>query len=131
MKPSPIHTHGRADYVGIAGSLLCIVHCLLTPVLAVGSSLAVEHHHSVAGFLRLDYLFILVNGLAVYYATREHKLPLVKGLLWLAFGLFAVSLLLEGTAAAFVWLGYIGSGLLVAGHTINLLLCRPWQMAHK
>ncbi|GAB3174480.1 MerC domain-containing protein [Telluribacter humicola] len=130
MKTSPIHTHGRADYVGIAGSLLCIVHCLLTPVLAVGSSLTVEHH-VVAGFLHLDYLFILVNGLAVYYATRDHKFPLVKGLLWLAFGLFAVSLLLEGKGDMFVWLGYVGSGLLVAGHAINLLLCRTWMMAHK
>ncbi|WP_247236921.1 MerC domain-containing protein [Telluribacter sp. SYSU D00476] len=130
MKPSPIHTHGRADYVGIAGSLLCIVHCLLTPVLAVGSSLTVDDH-TIAGFLHLDYLFVLVNGLAVYYATRGHKFPLVKLILWLAFGLFAVSILLEGTATVFVWLGYIGSGVLIAGHAVNLLLCRPWMMAHK
>ncbi|HEV7348956.1 MerC domain-containing protein [Telluribacter sp.] len=130
MKPQPIHTHGRADYVGIAGSLLCIVHCLLTPALALGTSLSASHH-VVAGFLHLDYLFILVNGLAVFYATREHKFPVVKGLLWLAFGLFAVSLLFENQASAFVWLGYVGSGLLVVGHAINLLLCRPWLMAQK
>jgi hypothetical protein len=130
MKPSPIHIHRRADYVGIAGSVLCLVHCLVTPALAVGTSLTAGHQ-VVAGFLPLDYLFILINGMAVYYATRGHKHAVLRVVLWLAFGLFSLSLLLENQAPVFAWLGYLGSGLLVLGHGLNLLLCRPWQVAHK
>jgi hypothetical protein len=69
MKAS--HSHGKADYIGILGSVLCIIHCLLMPALAFGSSYASHHEH--VGMLSLDYFFILINGIAVYYATRNHK----------------------------------------------------------
>ncbi|GAB2779560.1 hypothetical protein GCM10027275_23880 [Rhabdobacter roseus] len=117
------HPHRRADYLGIVGSVLCLVHCLVTPALAVGSSLLVEHEAHV-GSIPLDYLFILVNGLAVYYATRSHEAKWLKNVLWAAYLLFSVSLVLEEHGRVFAWLGYLGSGLLVLGHGLNLYFCR-------
>ncbi len=120
------HTHGKADYIGIAGSLLCLVHCLLTPALAVGSSLT-THHHLAAGMINLDYFFILINGVAVYFATRDHKVTGLRLFLWSSLLLFSVALLLENVSPVFSVLGYIGSGLLIAGHFYNLIYCRPWS----
>lgn len=125
MKPktslSTPHTHGKADYIGVAGSVLCLVHCLITPALALGSSLSIDHHTAGGG---LDYLFILVNGLAVFFATREHRSPALRLFLWASFALFSVSLLLEHDFAGFKTLGYVGSGLLILGHLYNLIYCR-------
>jgi hypothetical protein len=117
------HVHGKADYFGIAGSILCIVHCLLVPALALGSTFA--HDHSArAGLLSLDYFFILINGIAVFYATREHKSLPLRILLWGALSIFSVSLILESRGAAFTVLGYVGSGLLIAGHLVNIYICQ-------
>jgi hypothetical protein len=117
------HQHGKADYIGIAGSVLCIIHCLLVPALAFGSTIA-HDHHADTGLISLDYFFILVNGIAVYFATRDHKSLPLRILLWGALSLFAVSLIFEGQNQAFSWLGYAGSGLLIAGHVINIYLCQ-------
>jgi hypothetical protein len=120
MKAS--HSHGKADYIGILGSVLCIIHCLLMPALAFGSSYASHHEH--AGMLSLDYFFILINGIAVYYATRNHKSIPVRIILWGALVLFSTSLILEGKHIVFAWLGYAGSALLIIGHLLNLYICQ-------
>jgi hypothetical protein len=121
MKPT--HVHGRADYIGIAGSILCILHCLIVPALAFSSTLA-HNHHANTGLISLDYFFILVNGLAVFYATRNHKALWLRIFLWGALSLFAVSLIFEHQYQAFTWLGYVGSGLLIIGHVINIYICQ-------
>lgn len=117
------HSHNKADYVGILGSLLCIVHCLALPVLALGTSIGHDHHAHI-GFLSLDYLFILVNAIAVYFATRDHRSVLVKVLLWSALVIFGVSLVFEERHVMFQWLGYVGSALLITGHLINVYICQ-------
>lgn len=117
-----VHSHNKADYIGILGSVLCIIHCILVPALAFGSSVA--SHHSHDGLRYLDFLFILINGVAVYYATRHHKSLPLRILLWGALALFSVSLLFEGKHAIFSWLSYAGSALLIVGHLINLYICQ-------
>jgi len=123
------HSHSKADFMGIAGSILCLIHCLITPALALGTSLT-AHNHLLGGIIDLDYFFIFINGLAVYFATREHRLPALRLFLWGAFLLFAVSLILENYYPAFKVLGYLGSGLLIAGHVYNVIYCRPWRIVN-
>ncbi|MCF0052914.1 MerC domain-containing protein [Dyadobacter sp. LJ53] len=116
------HSHSKADYIGILGSVLCIVHCLLMPALAFGTTMTAHHDH--AGLISLDYLFILINGVAVYFATKNHKSVAVRAILWGSLALFSVSLIFEAAHPAFVWLGYIGSALLIIGHLLNLYICQ-------
>ncbi|MCF2491156.1 MerC domain-containing protein [Dyadobacter sp. CY347] len=116
------HSHSKADYIGILGSVLCIVHCLLMPALAFGTTMTAHHDH--AGLISLDYLFILINGVAVYFATKNHKSVAVRTILWGSLALFSVSLIFEAAHPVFTWLGYIGSGLLIIGHLINLYICQ-------
>ncbi|MCF2444385.1 MerC domain-containing protein [Dyadobacter sp. CY345] len=117
------HTHNKADYIGILGSVLCIVHCIAMPVLALGSTFGHDHHAHI-GFISLDYLFILINAVAVYFATRGHKKSFVNLFLWVALAIFAVSLIFEERNIVFQWLGYLGSALLITGHLINLYICQ-------
>ncbi len=123
IKVQSANGHGNADYIGITGSVLCIIHCILTPVIAVSSSLLFKDS-LVEGMHMLGYAFILINGVAVYYATRNGHLEKLNKFLWGAFALFAASILLEEVSEVFHYLGYLGSFLLIVGHSLNLYLCR-------
>ncbi|MBC3787928.1 MerC domain-containing protein [Spirosoma utsteinense] len=112
----------KADYVGITGSLLCIVHCLVTPVLVMTSTL-LKHDTLRVGFLSLDYLFIGINILAVRSASRHTSMP-IKTMLWTCLALFSAGLLLEDIHEGFEYLAYIASLSLVITHLANIRYCR-------
>ncbi len=109
----------KADYVGITGSILCIIHCLITPVLLVTSNI-LQHDTLRVGYMSLDYVFIGVNIVAVYFATRHYAAPAVRVALWSCLTVFAVAILLEDVNPAFEYLGYAASFGLVTTHLINI-----------
>jgi hypothetical protein len=125
--PPTRHAHGKADYIGVAGSVLCLIHCLVAPALALVPSLSISHSQGAG----LDYLFIVINGFAVFFATREHQIPALRMFLWASFLLFSISLLFEDHSSVFKLLGYLGSGLLILGHLYNLIYCRTWLLEKK
>lgn len=116
----------KADYIGITGSVLCIIHCLITPVLLMTTGL-LQDHHLRFGFLSLDYIFIAVNIMAVYFATRHYAQPVIKRALWGFLALFAVGIMLEDVNEAFEYLGYAASAGLVVTHLINIRQHRQHQ----
>lgn len=105
--------------MGIVGSVLCMIHCLVTPVLLVSSSVF-QHTPLRAGFLSLDYVFIGVNAVAVYLTTRHYAPIAIKRSLWGFLGLFSIALLLESTSPVFTYLTYIASAGLIGSHLINI-----------
>ncbi|MFC5410053.1 MerC domain-containing protein [Larkinella bovis] len=113
----------KADYIGISGSVLCIIHCLITPVLLVSSSFLTNDTVRV-GFLSLDYLFIGVNMLAIYFTTRHFTTPTIKYSLWFFLSVFAVAILLEDVSESFEYLGYAASLGLILTHLTNIRLHR-------
>ena len=116
----------KADYIGITGSVLCIIHCLITPVLLLTTSLLQDSTLRV-GYLSLDYVFIGVNIIAVYFATRHYAPPHIKFGLWGFLFLFATALLLEETAPAFQYIAYAASAGLVITHLLNI---RQHRLSH-
>ncbi|WP_461098536.1 MerC domain-containing protein [Spirosoma luteolum] len=117
----------KADYIGITGSILCLIHCLVTPVLLLSSRL-LQNEPLRVGYLSLDYVFIAVNIVAVYFATRHYASALVRRALWSFLTLFAISILLEDTAPLFEYLGYVASAGLVFTHLINI---RQHRLEHS
>lgn len=111
----------RADYIGITGSVLCIIHCLITPV-AVMTSTLLNHDTLRIGFLSLDYLFIGINIVAVWSASRYASWP-IKGPLWSFLALFTAGLLLEDIHEVFVYVAYAASLGLVLTHVANIWSC--------
>jgi MerC mercury resistance protein len=110
----------KADYIGITGSVLCIIHCLITPVLLVTSNLMTQHSTLRVGFLSLDYVFIGVNIVAVYFATRHYAAPGVRVALWGCLTVFTVAILFEDVNPVFEYLGYAASLGLVSAHLFNI-----------
>lgn len=121
MKSIPAFSQ-RADWMGITGSVLCIIHCLITPV-AVMTSTLLQHDSLRLGFLSLDYLFIGINILAVWSATR-HASHQIEMALWSLLVLFAAGLLLEEIHESFAYLAYTASIGLVISHLLNIRYCR-------
>ncbi|AQG82436.1 MerC domain-containing protein [Spirosoma montaniterrae] len=109
----------KADYIGITGSVLCVVHCLITPVLLMTTAL-LQNEQLRFGYLSLDYVFIGVNVIAVYFATRHHASPAIKRALWSFLLIFAAAIVLEDVNEAFEYLGYAASAGLVITHLINI-----------
>ncbi|QIP16119.1 MerC domain-containing protein [Spirosoma aureum] len=109
----------KADYIGITGSVLCIIHCLITPILLMSTAL-LQDEHLRFGYLSLDYLFIGVNIVAVYSATRHYALPAVKKSLWGFLSLFTIAILMEDVSPIFEYIGYAASAGLVITHLINI-----------
>lgn len=113
------------DTIGMFVSGLCLLHCLLTPVLlALGG-------FGVVGALLGDKLFHLALLLPVLFlalasfprACRRHRRPAVMVAGFSGLLLLVVALSLEGAWELLVSVG--GAGLLVAAHWANRrLLCR-------
>ena len=108
----------KADYIGITGSVLCVIHCLATPVLLLTVNFA--HESLKVGYLSLDYVFILVNIFAVYHATKHSHSAAIRRALWGFLGLFTACLLLEDVSELFEYAGYAASLGLVVTHLINI-----------
>ena len=116
------------DIIAISVSGLCVVHCLLTPLVLIlfpilsGSLIASEDFHR---FLLL--VILPTSGLAIVLGCRRHKDAVV---LWL--GLTGLSLLIMSAYWAHAWLGewaerlltVIGGVIMAAGHVRNYGLCR-------
>lgn len=124
MKTDPFSR--KADYIGITGSVLCMIHCLITPVLLMTSTLF-QNEQLRVGYLSLDYVFIGVNIVAVYFATRHYVSPVIKKSLWGFLSLFSIALLLEDVAPVFEYLAYIASAGLVISHLANI---RQHRLSH-
>jgi hypothetical protein len=109
----------KADYIGITGSVLCLIHCLITPVLMMTTALMHDEHLRI-GFLSLDYVFIGVNIVAVYAATKGHVSLGIKRALWGFLTLFATGILFEDVNPVFELIGYVASAGLVMTHLVNI-----------
>ncbi len=71
--------------------MLCIIHCLLLPVLVLAGSFSDEAHR----WEWLDYGFILLATVAVFYATRRLKSTFLRRGLWLSLLCFGGAIVLH------------------------------------
>lgn len=116
------------DRAAISASMLCMVHCLATPVLLIALPVLSSTFMADEEFHRFILMFLLpVSVVALFIGCRRHK---DRGVLLLG-GLGLVSLILAA------WLGHdllgesgekvatVISGVILAlGHLRNYRLCR-------
>lgn len=75
----------KPDTIGAIVSTLCVVHCLLTPLLFVAQSYTTTHSHEAPYWWKnLDYLFILISIIVVYESTKKSTNKLIKAGLWMS-----------------------------------------------
>ncbi len=108
------------DFLGISAALICLVHCIVFPLL-IFIPIGISHNPYI------DLTFLLLGIWSVYKTTRQSNSAVVKNLLWIAVTLIAISVVLH---IVFHWhspLMYIGAAGLITGHFINL---KKHKIAH-
>ncbi|MEM7484923.1 MAG: MerC domain-containing protein [Bacteroidota bacterium] len=118
-----------ADLLGVASSGLCAIHCAATPLFfaarPVLESTMHQHHHGAGFWALLDYLFLVLSLVAVWYSSRHTVHKGIKKVLWGAWVVFAIGLLSESFHFEYgKWFMYIGSIILVVAHFYNHCYCK-------
>lgn len=125
----------RWDRIGIFLSSLCVVHCLLLPILMVVSPATAIFFKSEENYVHTYLLLFLipVAFFALYSGFRMHKEK--KPIFLMIVG---VAFVLAGTFLAHKWLGHvwepvvvtIGSVIIVRAHLLNSHHCRKCEEEH-
>ena len=70
-------TTKNSDYIGAIAGILCIIHCIITPLLfLVNAELATKQTLSVLQFI--GYVFLVVSFFAVYRSALNTTNNVVK-----------------------------------------------------
>jgi MerC mercury resistance protein len=124
-----------ADKMGVWTSVLCAVHCLLTPVL-ISFSAVVAHflpaeekiHRSLA------VLVALFGTIALFIGFRKHRRATILFLMMGGLGCIAGSAWLGDrlpSHACEVAITMMGSTLMIAAHRLNHTFCRSCECGSR
>lgn len=127
----------NSDYVGVFASAICAVHCMATPILFVVqscTSTCCDHESSPLWWSIIDYGFIVITLMAVYFSAKNATQSWIKWALYLSWIILSFLILNEkadGFAIAHFW-KYLAAGVLIALHVYNHRLgkCNPEKCSH-
>lgn len=113
-----------SDRVGIAASAVCMVHCLIFPLMVLLRVPLSEWLHEF--WHTLDYVFLAVSFLAVYFSSKSTPKFWMKYFLWTSFFALGASVTLKHHETVFEALAVGSALLLITAHLINIrqLSCR-------
>lgn len=112
----------KADIVGILSSSICLVHCIATPILITLG----------AGYFTnpfFQYIFLCISFLSIYKATAQMTNRKIFLFLWISFGGFLISNILEGKFHLLHYSGYFFGLFIIVGHILNIYYYR--KCAHQ
>ncbi|MEM6632152.1 MAG: MerC domain-containing protein [Bacteroidota bacterium] len=85
-----------SDILGAIASFVCLVHCLLTPVLFIAHTHAHDHHESGPIWWGvIDYLFLVISFVAISFSARKTSLKWMPYALYLSWTFLAGYILVE------------------------------------
>lgn len=105
-----------ADVLGIISSLLCVVHCIATPLLITLG----------AGYFTnpwIKYFFLAISCLFIFKVTWHSTHLKINVLLWFSFIGFCICTILEDAFASAEVIGYLFVMLIITGHILHLKDC--------
>ncbi|ASK28917.1 MerC mercury resistance protein [Chryseobacterium sp. T16E-39] len=100
------------DAVGISAAVLCLIHCIVFPLLII-IPLGISHNPYV------DLAFLLIGTVVVYRLTKRISKSWLKWLFWISILLISVSVFVDLIFEVHIPLIYFGAAGLIAGHIIN------------
>ena len=86
--------HNNSDTIGVFTSLVCSIHCFATPILFVAQSGLLSSNIQPLWWESINYIFIALSFIAVYYSAKNTSENIMKPILWLCW-LFFVSVILN------------------------------------
>lgn len=115
------------DFLGVAASALCAVHCMATPFIFLAKACTDTCCTDAPLWWRLiDYLFLGISFAAIYYATKTSTKRWIKQALWFTWVVLLLTLLDEGIGMALLpeHFIYLPAGAIVVLHLYNQKYCQ-------
>ncbi|MCJ7936271.1 MAG: MerC domain-containing protein [Chryseobacterium sp.] len=100
------------DTIGISAAFLCLIHCIIFPLLLI-IPLGISHNPYV------DLAFLMIGAAVVFRVTRQVASRWLKWLFWGSVSLISVSVMTDlifDVHLPFIYAGAVG---LITGHIIN------------
>lgn len=117
----------QPDLLGATASSLCLIHCAATPFLFVAKTCSATCCSAAPLWWKfIDYLFIVISFIAIYYTSRSSTKNWVKVALWGNWALLAILILSESFAPGFFpeSLIYFPAVAIIGLHYYNLKYCK-------
>lgn len=100
------------DLLGLSAAGLCLIHCLVFPLLMI-IPFGIVHN------VYIDLFFFLIGVIVVYRVTRYMKITWLKYLFWTSIVMIGISVLVDLVYHMHLPFIYIGAITLVIAHLIN------------
>ena len=116
-----------SDYVGASASGLCLIHCIATPILFLSqASLISISNEMLFLWQSLNFLFLAISFIAIYYSVKNSSNSYVKILLFLSWLTLSSLILIELFEILSIaeFYTYIAAISLSSLHIYNLNYCR-------
>ena len=118
-------TKKNSDYLGAVAGVLCIIHCIVTPLLfVINAELATNQ--TLLVLQAIGYIFLIISFFAVYRSALNTTNNVVK-ILFFLFWSFLLFLILNESFGAFrisETFTFISAFSLSALHIYNLKYCQ-------
>ena len=115
------------DSIGIVAGILCGIHCLATPFIFIAKACSATCcSEAPTWWTTIDYIFLLISFIAIYFITKNSKLNWLKYSFWVSWiALFIIianhSLKIFSTAD---YLIYIPASMIIILHFYNMQFCK-------
>ncbi len=100
------------DAVGISAAVLCLIHCIVFPLLLI-VPLGISHNPYI------DLAFLSIGAVVVFRVTQKMEKRWLKFLFWISIALIFISVLTDLLFEVHIPLIYVGASGLITGHIIN------------
>ena len=115
-----------SDKVGVASNILCMLHCFATPFIFFSQTQTVHISHDIPfAWQIINYFFIAVSGIAVYYSAKNSTNNIVKFFMVLTWLILSFLIFSEGLEILHLpeILTYLSASFLSLFHIYNLKYC--------
>ena len=126
-KNNAVYLKADTDIVGVLASTLCIIHCLLTPIIFSASAISASCSEiGPVWWKSLDFVFLVISYFAIVHTVKHtHSIVIPKSM----YGAWTILLVLVVNAALDIvaiphCIVYIPAMGLTGLHLYNLKYCR-------
>ena len=114
-----------SDYLGMISAIICLIHCLVGPVLVgIGAAHSDHIHEEASGFWAnhelFDITFLLIGLIAVYFSASHTHERWMKVLLWMSYVFLAATLLMGSFSVLFQYLSCGAALIVIFAHFVKL-----------
>ncbi len=115
------------DNIGIIASSLCAIHCISTPFLfIVKACTSTCCSEAPIWWTFIDYLFLIVSFVAIYYTNKSSTIYWLKISLWLSWILLGLAIISHSFNITYLPKNfiYIPAFAIIFLHFYNLKFCK-------